>query len=48
MRQVSRALSDGTGLSEPEVALYIAGAVVLAAVRLWLRLFDWLDQLNKV
>jgi hypothetical protein len=40
MRQVSRALSDGTGLSEPEVALFIAGAVVLATGRLFLRLVD--------
>jgi hypothetical protein len=47
MRQVSRALSDGTGLSEPEVALYIAGAVVLASVGLFLRLIDELSQLDE-
>jgi hypothetical protein len=48
MRQVSRALSDGTGLSEPEVALYIAGAVVFAAVRLFLRLVDMLAEMDDL
>ena len=47
MRQVSRALSDGTGLSEPEVVLYVAGAVVLASGRLFLRLIDELSQLDE-
>ena len=48
MRQVSRALSDGIGLSEPEVALYIAAAVVLGGARLFLRVLDALAELDDL
>jgi len=40
MRQVTRALSDGTGMSEEEVVVAVAAAVFIGSVRGILRVID--------
>ena len=43
-RQISHAVSDGTGLSSEEVGLLVAVALGVAGVVLVLRAVDWVSR----